>query len=149
MTHLLNADALIIVLDFFRFLLRIVGSLLSCRCLIFKVRLSLLRPLQAHPFSKVPDYITTSFSVCQHFFSFFLKLFYPLLPLPLFRTIYWGLTYILYTIALSITPLKLWFIFSCIYLYSFNLSLPQPIKIPQVRRPAITVICFCGQHFCS
>ena len=31
--------------------------------------------LQAHPLSKVPDYITTPNPVCQHFFSFFLKIF--------------------------------------------------------------------------
>ena len=74
-THLLNADALIIVLDFFQI------SLKNCRVLIilslfnFQGSFAPFQALYAHPFSKVPDYITTTKPVCQHFFSIFFNFF--------------------------------------------------------------------------
>ena len=72
MTHLLNADALkIIVLDFFRFLLRIVGSLLSCRCLIFKVRRAFLRHFSQPSLKGARLYYHNKTRLSTLFFSFF------------------------------------------------------------------------------
>lgn len=76
-THLLNADALIIVLVFSRFLLRIVGSLLSCRCLIFKVRFRPIRAVFSSPsflgarlYYHILSSLSTLFLGFLKFFSF-------------------------------------------------------------------------------
>ena len=82
----------------------LLGSLFVCRCLIFKVRLfvsdlictygsfdcdrfnsyliifSLICPNKPHiftrPILRAPDYITTSYLACQHFFIMFFLLFF-------------------------------------------------------------------------